>query len=47
MRDTLYKLTRNNRNNTTKIISIVITGQISKPKEVLNDKKLIDPITRE
>ena len=45
MRDTLYNLILNNRNNTTKIISIVITEHFSKPKEVLNDKNLIDPIT--
>ena len=47
MRDTLYNLVRNNRNKTTHIISIVVIEQFSKPKEVLNDKKLIDPITRE
>ena len=46
MCDTLYNLILNNKNNTTKIISIVITEHFSKPKEVLNDKNLIDPITR-
>ena len=45
MRDTLYNLILNNRNNTTHIISIGITEQFSKPKEVLNDKNLVDTLT--
>ena len=45
MCDTLYNLIRNNRNNTTQRISIGISEHFSKPKEVLNDKDLIDPIT--
>ena len=45
MRDTLYNLILNNKSNTTKIISVVITEHFSNPKEVLNDKNLIDPIT--
>ena len=43
--DALYNLIRNNRNNTTQIISIRITEHFSKPKEIFNDKTLIDPIT--
>ena len=45
MRDTLYNLILNNRNNTTHIISIGITEQFSNPKEVLNDKNLVDTLT--
>ena len=45
MCDTLYNLIRSNRNNTTQRISIGISEHFSKPKEVLNDKDLIDPIT--
>ena len=45
MCDTLYNLIRKNRNNTTQRISIGISEHFSKPKEVLNDKDLIDPIT--
>ena len=45
MRNTLYNLIRNNKNNTTQNISIVITDHFSKPKEVLNVKDLVDPVT--
>ena len=45
MRKTLYNLIRNNRNNTTQKISIGITEHFSKPKEVLNDKDLVDSVT--
>ena len=45
MRDTLYNLIRNNRNNTTQKISIGITEHFSKPKEVLNNEDLVDPVT--
>ena len=45
MRNTLYKLIRNNRNNATQKISIRITEHFSKPKEVLNDRDLVDPVT--
>ena len=45
MRDTLHNLIRNNRNNTTQKISIGITEHFSKPKEILNDKDLVDPVT--
>ena len=43
--DTLYNLIRNNRNNTIQKISIWITEHFSKPKEILNDKDLVDPST--
>ena len=45
MRNTLYSLIRNNKNNTTQKISIRITEHFSKPKEVLNDKDFVDPVT--
>ena len=45
MRDTLYNLIRNNRNNTTQKISIGITEHFSKPREVLNDRDFADPVT--
>ena len=45
MRDTLYDLIRNNRNNTTQKISIGITERFSKPREVLKDRDLLDPST--
>ena len=45
MCDTLHNLTQDNTNNTTQRISIGISEHFSKPKEVLNDKDLIDPIT--
>ena len=45
MRDTLHNLIRNNRNNTTQKISIGITEHFSKPKQILNDKDLVDPVT--
>ena len=45
MRNTLYKLIRNNRNNTTQKISIGITEHFPRPKEVLNDKDLVDLVT--
>ena len=45
MPNTLYNLIRNNKNNTTQKISIVITDHFSKPKEVINDKDLVDPVT--
>ena len=44
MHDTLHNLIHNNRNNTTQKISIGITEHFSKPKEVLNDRDLVDPL---
>ena len=43
LRDTFYNLIRNNRNNTTQKISIGITEHFSKPREVINDRDLVDP----
>ena len=43
LRDTFYNLIRNNRNNTTQKISIGITENFSKPREVTNDRDLVDP----
>ena len=43
LRDTFYNLIRNNRNNTTQKISIGITENFSKPREVINDRDLVDP----
>ena len=45
LQNTLYNIIRNNRNNTTQKISIGITENFSKPKEILNDKDLVDPVT--
>ena len=45
MRNTLYNLIRNNKNNTTQKVSIGTTEHFSKPQEVLNDKDLVDPVT--
>ena len=45
MNDTLYNLICNNRNNSTRKISIAITEHFSKPKEILNDRDLVDPVT--
>ena len=45
MRNTLYNLIHNNRNNTIQKISIGITEHFSKPKEVLNDKDFLHPVT--
>ena len=45
MRDTFYNLICNDRNNKTQRISIGITKHFSKPREKLNDKDLVDPIT--
>ena len=45
LRDTFYNLIRNNRNNTTQKISIGITENFSKPREVINDRDLVDPWT--
>ena len=45
MLNTLYNLIHNNRNNTIQKISIGITEHFSKPKEVLNDKDLVDLVT--
>ena len=45
MRDALYNLIPSNRNNTTQKRSAGITEHFSKPKEVLNDKHLVDPLT--
>ena len=45
MRNTLHNLIHNNRNNTTQKISLGITEHFSKPKEVLNDKALLAPVT--
>ena len=45
MRDTLYNLIRNNRNNTKQKISKGVTKHFSKPKEVRNDKDLVDSLT--
>ena len=45
MHNTLYYLIRNNRNNSTQKISMRITEHFSKPKEMLNDKDLVDSET--
>ena len=45
MHDTLYNLICNNRNNTTQKVSIRDTEHFSKPKEVLNNKDFVDPLT--
>ena len=46
MHNTLYNLIRNNGNNTTQKEGIIgITEHFSKPKEVLNDEDLVDPVT--
>ena len=45
IRNALYNLIRNNRNNTIQKISIGITEHFSKPKEVLNDKDFLHPVT--
>ena len=45
MRNTLYNLIRDNRNNATQTISIGITEKFSKPKEVFNDRDLVDRAT--
>ena len=45
MRNTLYDLIRNNRNNSTQEIQIGFTERFSKPEEVLNDRDLFDPVT--
>ena len=45
MRNTLYKLIHNNRNNTTQKISIGITEHFSKPEEILIAKDLVDLLT--
>ena len=45
MRNTLYNLIRNNRNNETQRIQIGVTERFSKPEEILNNKDLVDPIT--
>ena len=45
MRNALYNLIRDNRNNATQTISIGITEKFSKPKEVLNDRDLVDRAT--
>ena len=43
--NTLYNLIRNNKINTTQKISVEITEHFPKPKEVHNDKDLVDPVT--
>ena len=45
MRNTLYNLIRNNRNNETQRIQIGVTERFSKPEEVPNYRDLVDPIT--
>ena len=45
MRNTLYNVIHNNRNNATQNISIGVVKIFSRPKEVLNDRDLIDPVT--
>ena len=45
MRDTLYNLIRNNRNNTTQKIYVGVTERFSKPEEVLNNRGVVDPVT--
>ena len=45
MRNTLYNLIRDNRNNATQTIFIGITEKFSKPKEVFNDRDLVDRAT--
>ena len=39
MRNTLYNLIRNNRNNETQRIQIGVTERFSKPEEILNNKR--------
>ena len=43
MCNTLYNLIRDNENNATERISVGYTENFSKPKEVLNDRDLVDP----
>ena len=45
MRDTLYNLIRNNRNNTTQKIYVGVTERFSKPEDVLNNRGVVDPVT--
>ena len=46
MRNTLYNLIKNNRNNRThKKKQIGVTERFSKPEQVLNDGDLVDPVT--
>ena len=45
MRNALYNLIRNNRNNRTQKKQIGVTERFSKPEEVLNDRDLVDPVT--
>ena len=45
MRNTLYKLIHNNRNNTTQKVYIGITEHFSKPEEILIAKDLVDLLT--
>ena len=42
---TLYNLIRNNRNNTTQKISIGITENFPQPREVLDERDLVDSST--
>ena len=43
--DTLYNLIHKNRNNSTQKILIGVTEHFSKPKEILNNKYLVSPLT--
>ena len=45
MRNALYNLIRNNRNNETQRMQIGVTKRFSKPEEILSNKDLVDPIT--
>ena len=45
MRNTLYKLIHNNRNNTTQEVYIGITEHFSKPEGILIAKDLVDLLT--
>ena len=45
IRNALYNLIGNNRNNETQRIQIGVTERFSKPEEILSNKDLVDPIT--
>ena len=45
IRNALYNLIGNNRNNETQRIQIGVTERFSKPEEIFSNKDLVDPIT--
>ena len=45
MRNALYNLIRNNRNNETQRMQIGVPERFSRPEEILSNKDLVDPIT--